>query len=240
MTTDDFERALDAARTLARVDDLARDLWRLHGAGLIADADAERVAAQVEEARRSIRPADTVAARAPHVPRAASNFPPRRRRCVSPDRLASRDRRRRLAYSGPLPPALAAGFTLGQLATLRIVADEVRAKGSCALSLCEIAARAGVCVTLARGAIRLAAGDGLAVIVERRRPGGPNLTNVVRIISREWLAWIVRGGGCKKPNPTDSSYKLMQKSAASIDKRQPEKRCEGSIERDVTTAKGFG
>jgi len=41
--------------------------------------------------------------------RAASNFPPRRRRCVSPDRLASRARRRRLAYSGPLPPALAPG-----------------------------------------------------------------------------------------------------------------------------------
>jgi hypothetical protein len=46
--------------------------------------------------------------------RAASNFPPRRRRCVSPDRLASRARRRRLAYSGPLPPALATGFTTGQ------------------------------------------------------------------------------------------------------------------------------
>src|ERR1700722_11951241 len=45
-------------------------------------------------------------------------------------------------------------------------------------------------VTTARDAIRLAAGDGLLVITERRRKGFPNPPNVVRIISREWLAWI--------------------------------------------------
>jgi hypothetical protein len=45
-------------------------------------------------------------------------------------------------------------------------------------------------VTTARDAIRLAAGDGLLVITERRRKGCPNPPNVVRIISREWLAWI--------------------------------------------------
>ena len=92
----DFTAALNSARTLAQVDDLARDLWRTHGAGLLADTDAERVAAQVEEARRRIRPADTAVGRAPHVPTAPSNFPPRRRRCASPDRLASRTRRLRL------------------------------------------------------------------------------------------------------------------------------------------------
>jgi len=220
----DFTAALNSARTLAQVDDLARDLWRTHGAGLLADTDAERVAAQVEEARRRIRPADTAVGRAPHVPTAPSNFPPRRRRCASPDRLASRTRRHRLAYSGPLPSALAAGFTPGQLATLRIVADEVRTKGECSLSLCEIAARAGVCVTLARDAIRLAAGDGLAVIIERRQRGRPSLTNIVRIISREWLAWIRRGGGSKKLDPTDNSNKNFPKNASSTGNGQPEKR----------------
>jgi hypothetical protein len=85
----DFTAALDAARTLARVDDLARDLWRVHGAGAIADADAEHVAGQIEEARRRIRPKDTIAVRAPGVPhRLPSIFPRMRRRCVSPDRLA--------------------------------------------------------------------------------------------------------------------------------------------------------
>lgn len=192
--TIDFTAALDAARTLARVDDIAGVLWRAYDGGAIADVDAGRVSAQIEEARLRIRPKDTVAVRAPAVPRRASNFPPRARRCVSPDRLASRARRRRLAYSGPLPPALAAGFTTGQLATLRVVADEVRLRGFCALPLAAVAARAGVCVTLARDAIRLAAGDGLLVITERRRSGCPNLPNVVRIISREWCAWIAKWG----------------------------------------------
>jgi hypothetical protein len=223
----DFTAALDAARTLARVDDLACELWKVYAAGAIVDVDAERVGAAIEEARRRIRPADTVAVRAPSVPRLRSGFPPRRRRCTSPDRLASRDRRRRLAFSGPLPPALACRFTVGELAALAIVAAEVRATGACALSLCAIAARAGVCVTLARAAIRLAAGDGLAVIVERRQRGGPNQTNVVRIISREWLAWIWRGGGCKKPNPTDNLHKKLPKRDGPTQEKGFRKRADG-------------
>ena len=192
--TIDFTAALDAARTLARVDDLASALWKAYAAGEIADADAERVGAAIEEARRRIRPVDTVAVRAPAVPRAPSSFPPRTRRCVSPDRLASRARRRRLAYSGPLPPALSCRFTTGQLAVLRVVADEVRLRGLCILPLAAIAARAGVGITTARDAIGLAAGDGLLVIQERRRRGSPNLPNVVRVISREWTMWIAKWG----------------------------------------------
>lgn len=199
----DFNEALAGARTLTCVDSLAAEFWRLWGGGTVADADAERIGARIEEARQRIRPVDTVAVRAPHVPRAPSIFPPRRRHCVSPDRLASRERRRRLAYSGPLPPALASRFTTGQLATLRIVADEVRTRGQCAQTIGEIAARAGVGVTTARDAIRLAAGDGLLIVVERRRRGLPNLPNVVRIVSREWRAWMTKGGGSKKPDPTE-------------------------------------
>jgi hypothetical protein len=224
---EDFMAALDAARTLAHVDDLARDLWNRHGAGLIADADAERVSAKIEEARRRFRTADTVTARPLRVPRMLSNFVLRRRRCVSPDRLASRARRRRLAYGGPMPPALAAGFTVGQLATLRIVADEMRDRGSCQLPLAAIAARAGVGVTTARDAIRLAAGDGLATIMERRRRGGRSLPNIVRIISRDWLAWIARGGGSKKLDPTDTKHKTSQQNGASADRGLPERRASG-------------
>jgi hypothetical protein len=141
----EFAAALDSARTLTFVDEIARDLWRAYGAGEIGESDAESVAARIEEARQRIRPRDAARTRAPAVPLAAvSMFPARKRRCVSPDRAASRARRRRLAYSGPLPPALAAGFTVGQLAALRIVADEVRARGSCLLTLGEIATRAAV------------------------------------------------------------------------------------------------
>lgn len=204
----EFTAALESARTLTFVDEIARDLWRAYGAGRIGETEAEGVAARIEEARRRIRPKDTARARAPGVPLVAiSMYPPRKRRCVSPDRVKSRERRRRLAYSGPLPPALAAGFTTGQLATLRIVADEVRTRGTCRLTLGEIAARAGVGVTTARNAIRLAAADGLLVITERRRHGAPSLPNDVKIISREWRTWVARSGeaGSKNPRPTDTT-----------------------------------
>jgi hypothetical protein len=123
---------------------------------------------------------------------------------VSPDRLASRARRRELSLCGALPRPLAVRFTEGERAVLAIVAAEVKAKGACDLSLEAIAARAGVCVTLARDAIRHAAAGGLALVIERRRHGRPSLTNVVRIVSRDWLAWIWRGGGSKTSNPTNT------------------------------------
>ncbi len=44
-----------------------------------------------------------------------------------------------------------------------------------------------------QGAIRKANREELMTVEERRRPGQVNLPNVIRIISREWLAWIARG-----------------------------------------------
>ncbi|MCW2319261.1 hypothetical protein M2322_004830, partial [Rhodoblastus acidophilus] len=87
----------------------------------------------------------------------------------------------------------------------------------CRLTLGEISARAGVGVTTARNALRYAAREGLVTIEERRRDKRPNLSNVVRIVSREWTAWIARGrkqqtrafssqgGGCKKAESTDTA-----------------------------------
>src|ERR671911_1588593 len=95
-----------------------------------------------------------------------SIFPPRRPQ-KSPDRRRSIERRRRLAASGPMPPALAARFTTGEQAVLRIVADEVREHGQCDYSLDEIAARAGVCRTLAKRTLRLATRHGLLRVTER-------------------------------------------------------------------------
>ena len=203
-----FDAALAGARTLAHMDEIALDLWKAYGAEKLSDTEAENLAARIEDRRREIRPKDRTAVRAPAVPRiAASFFPPKRRYPVSPDKRASQERRRRLAASGPMPPALACHFTTGQLAVLRIVADEVREKGSCTLPIAVIAVRAGVCVTLARDAIRAAALDGLVVIEERRQHRAPNLPNLVRVISREWLNWIKRGGrggGSKFLESTDN------------------------------------
>ena len=106
---------------------------------------------------------------------------------------------------------------------MRIVADAVRDRGACLMTLGEIAARAGVCVTTARNALRQAAREGLLTIEERRRDKRPNLANVVRIVSREWTSWIARGrrpnssapapkgGGCKKTGATDiGSFRTLR------------------------------
>jgi len=140
-------------------------------------------------------------------------FPPKCPQRVS-ERFVAIERRRRLACSGPMPPALASRFTTGQLAVLRIVGDETARNGSCGLCIDAIAARAGSCRQLAQAAIRLAEDDGLLTIQERRRQGLKSDPNVVRIISREWLKWLRRGGrsaapallgsiGCKRTHPTD-------------------------------------
>src|SRR3954463_6593213 len=67
-------------------------------------------------------------------------------------------------------------------------------------------------------ALREAARLGLLTIEERRRESRRNLPNVIRIVSKEWMTWLARGGrpsypraepliGCKKMRPTDKSYK---------------------------------
>src|SRR5208283_3835570 len=180
--------------------------------------------------RREVRGIDRLAVRAPQVAQARavgrpSHFPPKRKAARSPNRRASIERRRTLAASGPMPPQLASQFTTGELAALRIVADAVQGGGACILTLGEIAARAGVCVTTARNALRTAARNGLVTIEERRRDKRPNLANVVRVVSREWKTWIERGpkgkaqsrlgaaegGGCKKAGATDKdSFRILR------------------------------
>ena len=147
-----------------------------------------------------------------------SIFPPRRLQ-RAPKRPVAIARRRHLAASGPMPPALACKFTVSELAVLRIVGDEVRQHGQCDRCVDEIAARAGVCRRMVQNAIREAARLGLVTVEERRREGRRNLPNVVRIVSKEWtsLAGAGEGGraarqaepliGCKKMRPTDNRNK---------------------------------
>jgi len=167
--------ALSSARSLAALDGFCRSVWSDWGDGRLTDEQAQTLAETIEARRREIRGVDRLAVRAPNVTTQAiaggrpSHFPPKRRPPRLPDRRASIERRRRLAASGPMPPALACRFTTGQLSVLRIVADAVRDHGACRITVGEIAARAGVCVRLAQDALRLAAADGLVTIEERRR-----------------------------------------------------------------------
>jgi hypothetical protein len=199
-----------AAASLNGLDGLSRTLWQGFAAGAITDAEAEHLGELIEARRRAARteykPIGIPAGR-------ASIFLPRRVQ-RSPDRARSIERRRTLAASGPMPPTLAARFTTGELAVLRIVADAVRDNGQCVLPIDAIAARAGVCRRLAQNAIREAGRQGLLTIQERRREGRRNDFNVLRIVSAEWLAWIKRGGGCKKVHPTDTRLDFRWKSGS--------------------------
>jgi hypothetical protein len=186
---DQIEAAIGAASGARALDDISRVVWRGLADGLLSDDDAQRLAEAIHT-RRTL----TKAAGKPVGGHSGSrSLYPFRKPQRAPVRAAAIERRRRLASSGPLPPSLAARFTVGELACLRIIADECREKGACTLPLAAIAARAGVCRKLAQNAVRLARREGLLDYQERRRPGQVSLTNVLTIVSVEWNAWISRG-----------------------------------------------
>jgi hypothetical protein len=178
------------------LDHLASTTWRALAAGSIEEEEAAALSEAIEARRHALRatgkPTGAFLGLAgarylngqKYAPRPSLAHPKRRERI---------ERRRRLAASGPMPPALAASFTVSELAALRIVADECRDKGRCDRTLDEIALRAGCCRTSARNALRAARGHGLVDIEERRVPGRRSLPNVVRITSPEWLAWLRHG-----------------------------------------------
>src|SRR3954464_11721425 len=192
---DQMAAAIDGARTLTRLDHLSRSIWQSLAAGAVADDDAQALAERLHTRRSvlrgEIKPVGIPAGR-------PSIFPPRRLQRAS-QRPVAIARRRHLAASGPMPPALACKFTVSELAVLRIVGDEVRRHGQCARCVDELAARAGVCRRMVQNAIREAARLGLLPIEERRRDGRRNLPNVVRIVSKEWTTWLARGGRSTRP-----------------------------------------
>jgi hypothetical protein len=103
-----------------------------------------------------------------------------------------------------LPERIRERYTHGEQAALVIVVREVMKKGCCDLCIDQIAAMAGVGRTTVQNALRKARDDENAhvAVEERPRPGRKNLTNVIRIISREWVDWLKRRIGFKAPKPT--------------------------------------
>jgi hypothetical protein len=187
--------AIDAAQP-NQFDYLSRQLWQAHEAGHIPDHDAQALAERLQSRRSECSGVaqgslfQLAGAVTPPKALLASRAFLRSPEPKSPDRRRSIERRRRLAASGPMPPAMACQYTVGELAVLRVVGDEVIARGTCDRSLSEIAARAGVCRKLAQLTLRLAARDGLITVERRPRPGRKNLTNIIRVISQAWLTWM--------------------------------------------------
>src|SRR3954453_1649816 len=198
---DQMAAAIDGARTLTRLDHLSRSIWQSLAAGAVGDDDAQALAERLH-ARRSLlrgdlKPVGLPAGR-------PSIFSPRRLQ-RAPKRPVAIARRRHLAASGPMPPALACKFTVSELAVLRIVGDEVRQRGHCGRCVDELAARAGVCRSLVKNAIRTATRLGLVTVEGRGGGGAGTPANGVTIVSKEWTSWLARGPkpiGVKKITPT--------------------------------------
>lgn len=193
MFADQLRAAVEAARSDVRLVELSHAIWQGHAARALDDDEAQALSEYVHARRTALRGPQAAPGRIPGRP---SIFPPKRPQ-RSPDRARSLERRRHLAASGPLPPALATRFTTGELATLKVVADEVCQRGTCTLCTDAIAARAGVSNSTARNALRAARRLGILTVEERRRQGQRNDTNVIRVTDAAWTAWIARGGKAK-------------------------------------------
>ncbi len=196
-------RAAVEAAALDRLGDVAAAVWKAYGAGGLTDEQAEQLDSLLNARRGAARAASTkaqplAAVAAQLMPALA---PPPRREGAPPARVHHRTgsrprtpdslaRRRRMAAGGYLPPALAAAFTQGEQAVLAVVALEVGKRGACTLALGHMAALAGVCLTVAKRALRQARTLGLVNVEERRLSRSRNDTNVVRVASREWGAWL--------------------------------------------------
>jgi len=108
-----------------------------------------------------------------------------RQRPRSPDRQASRDRRRQLGGSSALPDTLRRYCTEGQRAALCAIAGEIKHHGVCDLPIDKIAALAGVCRTTVQTTLHEARRMGHIKITERPVRGRKSLTNLVEILSKE-------------------------------------------------------
>jgi hypothetical protein len=98
-----------------------------------------------------------------------------------------------LARGGHMPPDVRVRYTEGEASALTIIAREIKHQSVCDLPIDKIAAVAGVCRTTVQNAIREAVKRGHITVDRRPIKGKKNLTNLIRIVSPEWLAWLKRG-----------------------------------------------
>lgn len=127
----------------------------------------------------------------------AGPFPALPRRPRAPVRSVSLRRSRRIAASGLLPPHLACQFRPSEQAVLAVIGDRVRQHGHCDLFIDQIAGLAGVSRTTVQNTLRLAERLGLLSRQIRRLRGHAKRcrTNVLRVVSLEWSAWLSKRKG---------------------------------------------
>lgn len=220
MLAQQFHTAVTAARSRAGIDDISRLVWRALAEGHLNEIDAEAISVAVEARRASMRCRGAEAGYRPSTSPAGGLA---RSHCRSPDRERSIRRRRSWVASGWMPPQLAAHFTPAEAAALAVVAEEVRRNGRCEFPLDKIAAVAGVSRSSVRNALRSARLLGLVSVMERRHRGARSETNVIAIVSAEWLSWLDlgekrRGGWGQNREHHESKY--SERNESRISKRK--------------------
>jgi hypothetical protein len=108
-------------------------------------------------------------------------------------------RRRELAHSQHIPAELASPFTEGEMAVLKIIADEHVRCGACTLSKDAIGALSSTSHTVVKCAIHNAETAGLIKREQGHRRGRPYTT--ITIISAKWKAWLDRYGDAPPDGP---------------------------------------
>src|SRR5215207_3974335 len=191
MFVEQLRRAVDASPR-AELPAVSALLWKAYAAGHVTEAEASTLSEAIELKRA--------------IP--AAQKPTQRHFGSRPRSPARMERRRRWAASGAMPPALASRLTLAEQAVLAVVAAENRKRGDCRLTNKEVADVAGVSITTVKNALRTARVLNLVSIEERRLTAFRNASNVVRIVSAEWRAWLRLGGGVKSVPPSPTQLKI--------------------------------
>jgi hypothetical protein len=222
-----IHKAINFCSDADELDETARLLWKAYGAGEISDGEGNYLQSLIER-RRPLRHTTLHATPVGRFAgRLCGRFTPRQRQ-RSPDRKASRDRRRMLGGSSALPDNLRHHYTEGQRSVLCIVAGEVKRCGVCDFPIDKIAALAGVCRTTVQTTLHEARRLGHIKITERPQPGRKNLPNVVEIISAEWRTWVRRGPSAARQIGSNSAKMVNPTKNTDLRKRvaEEEKRAE--------------
>lgn len=130
---------------------------------------------------------------------------PDRRPRGKPRTPESLERRRELAGDRILPPWLRRKCAQGECAVLVVMLREVRHKGSCRLSIEEIASRSGCSRTLVKNTLRKGRSLGLLGVQHRRIRAFRHSSNVVTVVCprlARWIGWRCPSQGVNEVIPT--------------------------------------
>jgi hypothetical protein len=125
---------------IAALDDVTRALWAAVSAAQLDEAQALRLSEAIDARRMHSKGVQAAAGRGLLPARVA---PPRKHQ-RPPERSEARERSRRWAAAGRMPPAIACKFTQGEQAALAVITVEMTKRQTCTMAIGAIAALAGV------------------------------------------------------------------------------------------------